>query len=45
VMKRAFDEAMARVQSQGLYGDAVSADDLAKKILKLARKGIESRPS
>jgi hypothetical protein len=42
VIKRAFDEASARVQSQGLHGDAPSADVLAKKILKLARDGVKN---
>jgi hypothetical protein len=42
VMKRAFDQASARIQSQGLHGDAPSADGVAAKILKLAREGVKS---
>jgi hypothetical protein len=42
VMKRAFDQASARIQSQGLHGDAPSADAVAAKILKLAREGVKS---
>jgi hypothetical protein len=43
VMKRAFDEAYARVQSQGrLHGEADGPDAVAKEILKLARDGVKN---
>jgi hypothetical protein len=42
VMKRAFDQALARIQSQGLHGDAPSANAVAKEILKLAQEGVKN---
>jgi hypothetical protein len=40
VMKRAFDEATARMQCQGLHGETPYADAIAREILRLARAGV-----
>jgi len=41
-MKRAFDQALAKIESQGLHRDAPSADVVAARILEFAREGVKN---